>query len=172
MTDISKKKAAKKPTEADSEVEALKQQLDELTDALQRERADALNVRRRAEEDRLKMSSYFKASVIKELLPFIDNFDRALNQIPLDEHTKLDKALEDWLKGLSGVNKQLSSALDSIGVKRIKTVGEEFDPKYHEAVQMDEDSSGAKEVISQEFMSGYTLDDEVIRHAMVKVTMK
>ncbi|HEY4964508.1 MAG TPA: nucleotide exchange factor GrpE [Candidatus Saccharimonadales bacterium] len=172
MTDNPKKKISKRAPQSDEEIEALKQQLDELTEALQRERADALNVRRRADEERLKMSSYFKASVIKELLPFIDNFDRALNQIPLDENTKLDKSLEDWLKGLSGVNRQLWSALDAIGVKRIKTVGEEFDPKYHEAVQMDEDSSGAKEIISQEFMSGYTLDDEVIRHAMVKVTMK
>jgi molecular chaperone GrpE len=170
MTDNVKKKATK--VDANTEIENLKIQLGELTDALQRERADALNVRRRAEEDRIKMSGFFKASVIKELLPFIDNFDRALGHIPVDDNTPPNKQLDDWLKGLSGVNKQLWQALDSIGVKRIKTVGEEFDPKLHEAVQMDENSNGSKEIISEEFMAGFTLEDEVLRHAMVKVTMK
>jgi molecular chaperone GrpE len=169
---LNTKKTAKQSANDAQEVEQLKQQLSSITEALQRERADALNVRRRAEEEKLKMSSYYKASVVKEILPFIDNFDRALSQIPLDDKTKLDKSFEDWLKGLSGVNKQLWTALDAIGVKRIKTLGEEFDPKLHEAVQMDEEGSGTKEIISQEFMSGYTLDDEIIRHAMVKVTMK
>jgi molecular chaperone GrpE len=158
----------KKNASNDSQLEELSSQLEELTSALQRERADAINVRRRADEEKLKMSGYFKASVVKELLPFIDNFDKALVHAPKSE----DKAYEDWLKGLSSVNKQLWQSLDSLGVKRIETVGKDFDPKFHEAVQMDNDSQGTKEVITEEFMSGYTLEDEVIRHAMVKVAMQ
>lgn len=174
MTDLPKKPKAQDKLEEKENVdfEELNQQIAELTDALQRERADALNVRRRAEEDRIKMSGYFKSTVIKDLLPFIDNFERALNQVPISDQTTLDKPMEDWLKGLNGVNKQLWQALESIGVKKIKTVGEEFNPKYHEAVQMDESGDGTKEMVSEEFTSGYSLDDEVIRHAMVKVTMK
>lgn len=146
----------------------LEQRLGELTEALQRERADAINVRRRAEEDRVKMASYFKASVIKELLPFIDNFDRALMHSP----DSSDKSLSDWLKGLDSISKQLWQTLDSFGVKKINTIGEVFDPRYHEAVQMDENSEGSKEIITEEFVSGYTMGDEVLRHAMVKVSMK
>ena len=158
----------KKKTVGSPEIAELKQQLGELTEALQRERADATNVRRRAEEDRIKMANYFKASVIKELLPFIDNFDRALKHAP----KFTDKTAEDWLKGLEGVNKQLSQALELMGVKRIETVGHPFDPKYHEAVQMDGNGEGSNEVVTEEFVSGYTIDDEVIRHAMVKVALK
>lgn len=160
--------APKKRTDDNPQSEELQAQLAELTNALQRERADAINVRRRAEEEKLKMSSYFKTSVVKELLPFIDNFDKALTHAP--KHT--DKAYEEWLKGLSAVNKQLWQSLDNLGVKRIETVGKEFDPKLHEAVQMDHEGEGTKEVITEEFMSGYVLDDEVIRHAMVKVAMQ
>lgn len=93
----------KKLTKEEHQIEELKQQLAEITEALQRERADATNVRRRAEEDRLRMASYFKASVIKELLPFVDNFDRALSNTPKTN----EKAFTDWLQGLHGVNKQL-----------------------------------------------------------------
>ncbi len=158
----------KKLTKEEHQIEELKQQLAEITEALQRERADATNVRRRAEEDRLRMASYFKASVIKELLPFVDNFDRALSNTPKTN----EKAFTDWLQGLHGVNKQLWQTLQSLGVKKIETIGQKFDPKYHEAVQMDSESEGSEEVITEEFMSGYTIDDEVIRHAMVKVAMR
>jgi len=157
----------KQPTE-NNELEDLQNQLNELTDALQRERADAINVRRRAEEDKLKMSSYFKASVVKELLPFIDNFGKALEHAPKEA----DKTYDEWLKGLSAVNKQLWQTLEGLGLKRIETIGQIFDPKLHEAVQMDHESEGNKEVITEEFIAGYTLDDEVVRHAMVKVAMQ
>ncbi len=158
----------KRQTHKQPEIEELERQVLELTEALQRERADAVNVRRRAEEDRLKMASFFEATVIKKLLPFIDNFERALKHAP----KTTDKAVEEWLKGIDGVNKQLWQALESLGVKKIKTVNEVFDPRYHEAVQMDPGSEGAKEVVTEEFIPGYILDGEVIRHAMVKVSMK
>ena len=141
MTDHPKKRQ----THKQPEIEELERQILELTEALQRERADAVNVRRRAEEDRLKMASFFKATVIKELLPFIDNFERALNHAP----KTTDKAANEWHKGLDGVNKQLWQALESLGVKKIKTVNEVFDPRYHEAVQMDPGSEGTKEVVTR-----------------------
>jgi molecular chaperone GrpE len=162
----------KKTIKGSDQLEALNQQVLDLTEALQRERADSVNVRRRAEEDRLKMSSYFKATVIKELLPFIDNFDRALKHIPVDDKILVNKQLEDWLKGLSGVNKQLWQALETIGVKRIETIGQVFNPEVHEAVQMDDSGKGLNEVVVEEFASGFTLEGEVLRHAMVKVAMQ
>jgi molecular chaperone GrpE len=166
----SHKKKTAKTDDVNSDLLALEQKINDLTDALQRERADASNVRRRADEERLKMGSYFKASVIKELLPFIDNFDRALHHLPKD--IPENKQLDEWLKGLSSIDKQLWQALESIGVQRIKTVGEHFDPKFHEAVQMDSSGEGTNEIITEEFMSGFSLEDEVLRHAMVKVANK
>jgi molecular chaperone GrpE len=151
---------SKKPT-----LEEFEQQIAELTDALQRERADAMNVRRRSEEEKAKMSGFYKSSVVRELLPTIDNFERALKHVPKD----LEK--NDYIKGIQGVVKQFEDALKKIGVERIKTVGESFDPALHEAVALEE-GEGDKEVVSEELQSGYVLGDEVLRHAMVKVTMQ
>lgn len=142
--------------------EELEQQIAELTDALQRERADAMNVRRRAEEDRIRLGSFYKAAVIKELLPTIDNLERALKHVPQD----LEK--HDYIKGVQSVVKQFEDALKKLGVERIKTVGEPFDPGLHNAVSHEE-GDGNQELVSEELQSGYRLGDEVIREAMVRV---
>lgn len=145
-----------------NQVKALQQQVAELTEALQRERADAMNVRRRADEERVKLANFHKSLVIRDLLPVIDNFERSLSHVP--------KELEgnDYIKGIQGVVKQFESTLEKLGLKRIKTVGEHFDPEFHEAVSM-EDGDGKHEIVSEELQSGWLLQDEVLRHAMVKV---
>ena len=134
----------------------------QLTDALQRERADAMNLRRRHEEQIAGLRTVVKANVVRDLLPIIDNFERAL------KHTPADLAGSDYAKGIEGIVKQFSKTLTDIGVERIKTVGEPFDPHYHEAVSMEE-GDGTEEVVSEELQAGYKLGDEVIRHAMVRV---
>lgn len=146
----------------ETQIGELQQQVADLTDALQRERADASNIRRRHDEQLAGLKDYTKASVVKELLPVIDNLERALKHVP--------KELEgnDYVKGVQNIVKQFENTLQSLGVERIKTVGEEFNPELHEAVSM-EDGEGDKEVVSEELQSGYKLGDNVIRHAMVKV---
>ena len=143
----------------------LEQQVADLTDALQRERADVINVRRRHDEQIAGLKNMVKASVVRDLLPVIDNFERALKHVP--------KELEanEYVKGVQGVVAQFEKTLADIGVQRIKTVGEVFDPRLHEAVSM-EDGDGAVEVVCEELQSGYLLGDEVIRHAMVRVRME
>jgi len=140
----------------------LAQELAEANDALLRERADAANVRRRADEDRIRMAGFYKAVVVKELLPVLDNFERALKSVPSDitEH--------DYVQGVQGVVKQFEQVLKKIGVQRIKTVGEKFDPALHEAVTMEE-GEGTEEIVSEELQAGYKVGEEVIRHAMVRV---
>jgi molecular chaperone GrpE len=103
--------------------------------------------------------------VIRDLLPVIDNFERALKHVPAD------LADNDYIKGVQGVVKQFEKTLADIGVVRIATVGQVFDPHYHEAVSM-EDGDGITEVVSEELQAGYALGDEVIRHAMVRVKMQ
>lgn len=143
----------------------LAQELADANDALLRERADASNVRRRADEDRIKHGSFYKASLVKELLPILDNFERALKSIPADikDH--------DYVKGVQGVVKQFEQVLEKIGVERIKTVGEKFDPHLHEAIAMEE-GEGTNEIVSEELQAGFKVGDEVIRHAMVRVALQ
>jgi molecular chaperone GrpE len=151
--------------EHDELVEELNMQVEALTEALQRERADAMNVRRRADEEKGKMANYYKAMVVKSLLPAIDNLERAL------KHAPKDLADHDYVKGVQGVAKQFGKAFESIGVIRIKTVGEVFDPTLHEAVSMD-DGEGDTEVVTEELVAGYVIGDEVVRHSMVRVGLK
>jgi len=142
----------------------LEQQIADLTDALQRERADVINVRRQHDEQIARLKDLVKTDVVRYLLPVIDNFERALKHVPKELQSN------DYVKGVQGVVKQFEKTLEQMGVQRIKTVGEVFNPIYHEAVTM-EDGDGTTEVVSEELQSGYTLGDEVIRHAMVKVKM-
>ncbi len=143
-------------------IAGLQQQVADLTDALQRERADVINVRRRHDEQLNSLRDLVKASIVSELLPIIDNFERALKHVPAD------LADNGYVKGVQGVVKQFEKTLADIGVKRIKTVGETFDPSLHQAISMEE-GDGTHEVVSEELQAGYVLGDEVIRHAMVKV---
>lgn len=144
---------------------ALERQVGELTEALQRERADSVNLRRRHDEEIAGLRIRVKANVVRELLPVIDNFERALKHVPAE---LVDN---DYVKGVQGVVKQFEKTLGDIGVERIKTTGEAFDPSFHEAVSMDE-GEGSAEVVSEELQSGYKIGDDVIRHAMVKVKMQ
>jgi molecular chaperone GrpE len=144
-------------------VSGLQQQVNDLTNALQHERADTVNIRRQHDEQMAGLKDLVKASIVRELLPVIDNLERSLKHVP--------KELEgnDYIRGIQGVIKQFEKVLSDIGVERIKTVGEPFDPKYHEAVSMEE-GDGKLEVVCEELQAGYRIGDDVIRHAMVKVT--
>ncbi len=150
---------SRKPT-----IKELEQQIVELTGALQRERADAENLRRRTDQEKARLGEFYKAMVVQELLPALDNLERAF------KHTPKDLKDHDYVKGLKGVLKQFEQCFAQLGVKRIKTVGEVFDPRLHEAVHM-EDGDGTVEVVCEELQPGYLIGDEVIRHAMVKVKM-
>jgi molecular chaperone GrpE len=137
----------------------------ELTEALQRERADAVNLRRRHDEDMAGLRDRVKANVVSDLLPVIDNFGRALKHVPKDLEGN------DYIKGVQGIVKQFEATLSDMGVERIKTVGERFDPHLHEAVSM-EAGDGRHEIISEELQAGYRFGDDVIRHAIVRVKMQ
>ncbi|OGL34660.1 nucleotide exchange factor GrpE [Candidatus Saccharibacteria bacterium RIFCSPHIGHO2_12_FULL_47_16b] len=143
-------------------IKELEQKIAELTEALQRERADSINLRRRTDEERSQLANFYKATVVREFLPAIDDLERALN------HTPKDLASHNYVKGIQVLAKKFENLLTSLGVKRIKTVGQHFNPHLHEAVHM-EDGDGKHEVISEELQAGYKIGDEVVRPAMVKV---
>ena len=168
---MSIKKTTDQPMPNSEEIEQLILQISELTDALQRERADVTNVRRQHEEQLSNLKEMVKSQIVRQLLPAIDNFERSLGHVP--------KALEgnEYVKGVQGVVKQFEDTLAQMGVERIKTVGEVFDPILHEAVSMENDDTATDaqaiqvEIVSEELQSGYRLGTDVIRHAMVKVKM-
>lgn len=157
-------KAKTEPKEPEVSVHELQTQIAELTDALQRERADVTNIRRRHEEQIRSLRTTLKADIVQELLPVIDNFDRALKHVPAD------LAAHEYVKGVQGIVKQFEKTLDDMGVERIKTVGEPFDPMLHEAVSA-EDGEGT-EIVSEELQSGYRVGDTTVRPAMVRVGFK
>lgn len=144
------------------EIAGLQQQIAELTEALQRERADATNLRRRHEEQLSGLKDMVRASVVRDLLPVIDNFERALKHVPEQ------LADNDYVKGVNAIVKQFERTLADVGVVRIATVGEVFNPHFHEAVSMEE-GDGGQEIVCEELQAGYALGGEVIRHAMVRV---
>lgn len=152
------------PTDAPQvdEPNEFEQQIGQLTEALQRERADAVNLRRRHDSEMANLRVRTKATVIKDLLPIIDNFERGLKHVPED------LADNDYIKGVQGVVKQFEKTLANMGVERIKTVSEPFDPLLHDAVSTEEGDSDV-ELVSEELQSGYKIGSDVIRHAMVRV---
>ena len=139
----------------------LEQKIAELTEALQRERADAENLRRRSEQERLKMAGFYKAQIIKDLLPTLDAAEKA---IELSKAQQLDKAGE----GMLAVLNKLKKSLQDLGLEKIKAEGEPFNENLHEAIAIEE-GDGKKEIVVKEMQAGYKLGDEILRHSMVTV---
>lgn len=143
----------------------LEQQLGELTLDLQRTRADFENYRKRVDSEKQAARESGQASAILKLLPVIDNIERAI------AYTPEDLKGNSWVQSVAGLVKHLEKSLESLSLKRIDaSVGTEFNPELHEAIQFDDDATGDKEVIAEELQAGYELGGHVIRHAMVKVT--
>lgn len=139
----------------------------ELTADLQRVRADFENFRKRVDIDKQQAEQRGATKTALKLLPVIDTIERAIVHIPKDivEHK--------WVQGVAGLIKQLDKALEGMDIKRIdSSKGTQFNPELHQAIQMDDEAKGEKEVIAEELQAGYTMGSDVIRHAMVKVTRK
>jgi molecular chaperone GrpE len=139
----------------------------EVTNDLQRNRADFENYRKRVEAEKNAARESGQTSAILKLLPVIDNIERAIAYMPED--------LKDntWAQSVVGLVKHLEKSLEGLNLKRIDaTPGVAFNPELHEAIQFDEDATGEHEVIAEEMQAGYTLGGHPIRHAMVKVTKK
>jgi len=158
-----------KETKADKAVKPNKkdEQIQELTTDLQRVQADFENYRKRVELEKEYAKKSGAEKTILDLLPVIDNIDRAITHVPKEI------ADNSWVKGVTGLTKQLDKALDKLSVSRIEAKpGTAFDPDFHQAIQFDEDAQGDTEVIVEELQSGYAKDKSPIRHSMVRVTRK
>jgi molecular chaperone GrpE len=143
----------------------LEQQIAELTQDLQRTRADFENYRKRVEMEKTSAREAGQSSAILKLLPVVDNIERAVLHIPAD------LADNKWAQSVAGLSKNLDKSLDALNLKRIEAKkGDAFNPELHEAIQFDEEAEGENEIIEDELQAGYLLNGRPIRHAMVKVT--
>ncbi|MGG7147310.1 nucleotide exchange factor GrpE [Clostridium butyricum] len=137
----------------------LQEELDTTKDTLLRLRAEYDNYRRRSIKEKEGIYSDAYVDVVKEILPVIDNLERAI---------AADGTLEDLKKGVEMTMKGCQDAFSKLGVEEIDATGE-FDPNFHNAVMHIEDESLEKNVVAEVFQKGYKKDDKIIRHTMVKV---
>lgn len=139
------------------------EQIEDLNDRLRRQMAEFDNFRKRSEKEKSQMFDMGARSIIEKVLPVVDNFERGLAAVP--EEQKDDA----FVTGMDKVYKQMMTEFDSIGVKPIEAVGQEFDPNLHNAVMQVESDEYESGVIAQELQKGYTYHDMVVRHSMVGV---
>lgn len=143
-----------------SEVDALKAELENQKNLLLRTAAEFDNFKRRTEKERISVAEYAKADMLKNFLPIFDNVDRA--------HS-FDPESADYAKGIELTVKMLNEVVGKLGLVTVGEVGETFDPNLHQAVMHIEDPDQGENVISQVLQKGYKIGDTVIRPAMVQV---
>ncbi len=141
----------------------LEAKLEEAENRILRMQADFENSRRRARLDLEATEKYKSQGLITELLPAIDNFERALKMEADNDQAK------SLLQGMEMVYRSLIDTLKKEGAEQIEAVGKEFDPHLHQAIMQVEDENFGSNIVVEEFQKGYILKDRVIRPAMVKV---
>jgi molecular chaperone GrpE len=147
-----------------AETEAAKVQADEYLSALQRERAEFLNFKRRTAEERQRESGLAAEDLIRKVLNVADDFDRAIDARPESI------AADAWFEGVSAIDRKLRQLLESEGVTPIDAAaGKPFDPREHEAIANVPDTGRKEGEIVEEVRRGYRLRDRVIRPALVAV---
>ena len=145
---------------AEDELQKVKAERDSLLDRLARAQAEFENARRRAGKEQQEYRDYAIGDAVKTLLPVFDSLERALQ-------IKSDGA--EFRSGMELIHKQLQSALAKLSVQPIPAMGEPFDPRYHEAIEMVETSEVPDHQVIEELQRGYKFKDRLLRPAMVKV---
>lgn len=148
----------------EQEVNTLKAQLEERTNQYMRIAADFENFRKRTQKEKEELEQQIKCATISELLPVVDNFERARMQIKTQ--TEQEKSIQE---SYQSVYKQLVSSLKRLGVSPMRPKGKEFDPNLHDAVMREPTTEYPEGTVIEELMPGYYLGERVLRHAMVKV---
>ncbi len=148
----------------DADLNTLKQELEdtqsklkEMTTITQHALADLQNFRRRADEERAGYVAYANADLMNELLPVLENINKALAHEPKDA---------EWIKGATQIFLQFQQSLQKRGLTPIEAKDKPFDPKIHEALMV---GPGPKDQVVEEYEKGYTLGDKVLKRSRVRV---
>lgn len=160
--------AASEAAAMQEEIEALKGQVEKLTgdlqekkDPLLRLQADFDNFRRRSAKEREEISAVVTQNFCKDMLPLLDNFERAM--------AAETKDVEAFQKGVEMIFTQFQEVLKKNGLEQIEAVGQKFDPNFHQAVMRVEDPEREDDTVAQELQKGYMVKGRVIRPSMVQV---
>jgi molecular chaperone GrpE len=148
---------------AEPDLEELKRQLEDRQDRLLRALAETENVRRRAQRDREDYVRYANESLLRDLIPVLDNFDRALAA------ARAAGQSGTVLSGIELIQRELQRVLEKAGVTRYSAVGERFDPTRHEAIARVVSAEAAPDTVVHETAAGYLLNGRVLRPALVAV---
>lgn len=146
-----------------SELEEAQQRINDLQDRWHRAQADIANLRRRTEQERGEMEKFASMMLVAELLPVLDNFERALSTIPGN------LAMLTWIQGVMLIERHFGAILEHQGLQPIDSVGKPFNPQLHEAINEIHTADHPAGTVVQEYQKGYTMHDRVIRPALVEV---
>lgn len=150
----------KKPKQNLAELES---RIAELTAGWQRTQADFVNYKKQASDEKVRLIKTANENLIAELLPILDNFQLAAKHVPAELENN------NWAQGIKQIEKQLENVLSSEGLEKIESMGKEFDPLYHEAIE-EVESKEPKGTIVEEILAGYIFNGDVLRPAKVKVS--
>lgn len=150
-----------------AERDRLTQERAELQDLLLRRQAEFENARRRVEREKTEHARYAAMDTVRELLPTLDDLDRALKSA-----SNSDPAQQEFLKGFELIHQRLGETLKRLGLEAIPAANQKFDPHVHHAVEMVQSDELEDHTILDEYQTGYKYKDVLLRPAMVKVSVK
>ncbi|MEC0247893.1 nucleotide exchange factor GrpE [Paenibacillus chitinolyticus] len=148
-----------------AELDELRKAAEESQQRLLRAQADFDNFRRRTRQEKEEFAKYASLKLIEQMLPVIDNFDRALVS------SRETQDFEALTKGIEMVYRQLGQLMTQEGLTPIEAVGQPFNPEFHQAIMQVESDDYEEGIVVEEVQKGYMLKDKVIRPSMVKVSM-
>lgn len=166
--ELQPKEQAEEPEKIEEvdEITKLKEQISDLEDKLKREKADAINYRRRIDEEKMRALRYGNEELVLEILPVLDNFERAID---MDDDNP-DDEVSRFLEGVKMIHENLKSTLGRFDVEVIDELNEPFDPSCHDAVATECVTGVEPNTVIEVLQKGYRLKDKVIRPAIVKVS--
>jgi len=164
-TDSFTEEVSEGASDTGTEVKRLQDLADEYQGRALRAQADFDNFRRRTQKEKEELAQYATSKLVTELLSVLDNFERALVTTPSSPES------EAFVKGVNMIFRQLDGVLKSEGLTAMETVGQPFNPEYHQAIMQVESEEYEEGIVTEEVQKGYLLKDKVLRPAMVKVSM-
>ena len=148
------------------EIKKLEQKCEEYLNGWKRAKADYINYKKETEKRQVEMIQFSNAALLAQLLPIIENYKKALS----DEHITDEYKKTESFKGLQNIEKQFGEFLKNLGIEQIKTIGEKFDPEFHEAVSRRKEKDKETDIILEEVKAGYKLQGKVVQAAKVVVS--
>lgn len=165
-SDDKKNKKKHKKHDLNNKIEELETKIKLLEEQNLREKAESINFRKRKEEETARILKFCNEDLVKDILPTLDNFERAIKM----DDDNLEDEVSKFLEGVKMIYCNLISILEKYGVKSIDGANKPFDPTYHQAVMMEHVDGVEPGQVIEVLQKGYLLKDRVIRPAMVRVS--